>query len=122
MQRMVKKDESKLYTHSDCTLPMYPCDGHALVFYLRSKLRNNLSTDRGSHLNILVLSTAAELTNEINAAMQCNYHCCRDKSFFVEDRGQHLTDSSGLKPQQLHPCTVHASDGVCWPQVVSPTI
>ena len=49
---------------------MHPCNGHTLVFYLRSKHQNNLSTDRGSHLNILVLSTAAEPTNEINAAVQ----------------------------------------------------
>ena len=81
MQRTVKKDESKLETQRDRTLPMHPCDGHTLVFYLRSKHQNNLGTDRGSHLNILVLSTAAEPTNEINAVVQCNYHCYRDTSF-----------------------------------------
>ena len=46
--------------------------------------KNNLDTDRSSHLNILVLSMAAEPTNEINAAVQCNYHCYRDTSFLSE--------------------------------------
>ena len=65
---------------------MNPCDGHTLVFYLRSRHQNNFGIDRGSHLNIQVLSTGAEPTNEINAAMQCNYLCYRDTSFF-KDRG-----------------------------------
>ena len=40
--------------------------------------------DRGSHLNMLVLATAAEPTNEISAAMQCNYHCYRGTSFVLK--------------------------------------
>ena len=50
---------------------------------------NNLDTERDSHLITLVLSTAAEPTNEINATVQCNYHALLQghKFFFVGHRG-----------------------------------
>ena len=34
--------------------------------------------------------------------------------FFFQDRA-HSKNSSSLKLQQLHPCTVHISDGIRWP-------
>ena len=43
-----------------------------------------VQTCRGSHLNMLGLTTATQPTNEIIVTMQWNYHCYRDTSFFVK--------------------------------------
>ena len=55
---------------------------------LSSKLgpstRKTQGTVRGSHLNILHVTTATQLTNKISAAMQCNYHCYKDTRLFLK--------------------------------------
>ena len=87
---------------------------------LRLEHHNNLSRDRGSHLNMLVLATVTQPANEISATMQNNYmyHCYRLGHMQVCCRRQRScsVNSSGLKSQQLHPCTVCTSDGIHGPE------
>ena len=61
--------------------------------------------DRGSHLKMLVLATTTQPTNEISAAIHCNYHCYKDTSFVSKTEAT-FNEFFGLKPQRLHLCAV----------------
>ena len=62
-----------------------------------------------SHLSMLVLATGMKLL------LLCNLTTvCYIAHIFFSKTEVCSMNTSGLKPQQLHPRTVHTSDGICW--------
>ena len=74
-----------------------------------------LKAQTGSHLNMLVLATATQPTT-VKSMSLCNVTTIvTGIQVFCQRQSPYSMNSSGLRPQKLHPCAVCTSDSVHWP-------